>query len=257
MHRRTSLVLMTVLCLVSAKATAEGCTKTVRWNDDPPFSMRAPDGRIVGVHVEQMRETLRRLGCSMTLQEMPWARALTELEAGRLDIVTGAIRTAERERYALFAAPGPQSRNVLWVRSDLLETLHISRLSELRGTGFRLGAQIGVNYGEDYEVLMRDPDFATSVRHVSTRRSLWLMIGAGRIDGLVADELTGRAELAEMGLQDRIRNSGVVVEHSPATTAFSRKTTSAEFVERFNKASEAMIRDGTLRAILLRYGAQP
>ena len=254
MHRA---LLAFALSLAAFGAAGAECVKTLRWNDDPSFSMRAPDGEVVGIHVDQVRETLRRMGCEVRLVEMPWARALTELQAGRLDIITGAIRTTDREAYAWFAAPGPQSRNVLWVRVDALKTWRFARLDELRQSGFRLGAQIGVRYGEDYDDLMRDPEFAATVRHVSTRRNLWMMASAGRIDGLIADEITGRTELEQMGLQDRIRNSGLVVRHTPAATAFSKKSVDPEFVERFNKANDAMVKDGSLAAIFQRYGATP
>ncbi|WP_077037343.1 ABC transporter substrate-binding protein [Pelomonas sp. KK5] len=255
MRWRNCLLLLTALAFTGA-AAAGGCVKTMRWNDDPPFSMRAPDGSIVGVHVDQVREALRRMDCAVELVEMPWARALTELEAGRLDIVTGALRTADRERYAWFAVPGPQSRNLLWVRLEAWKARRFTRLQQLHGSGFRLGAQIGVRYGEDYDELMSDPAFAAGVRQVSTRRNLWQMLAAGRIDGLIADEMTARTELAQLGLKDRIVNSGIVVRHSPAATAFSRKSTSQEFVDRFNRANDSMIRDGSLDEILRRYDAQ-
>jgi len=255
MHR--VLLAFAALSLAAFGAAGAECVKTLRWNDDPPFSMRAPGGEVVGIHIDLVREALRRMGCEVRLVEMPWARALTELQAGRLDIITGAIRTEDREAYAWFAAPGPQSRNVLWMRADAMKTWHFTRLDELRQSGFRLGAQIGVRYGSDYDDLMRDPEFAATVRHVSTRRNLWLMASAGRIDGLIASEITGRTELEQMGLQDRIRNSGVVVRHSPAGTAFSKKSVSQEFVERFNKVNEAMVKDGSLAAIFQHYGATP
>ncbi|MDY0743868.1 transporter substrate-binding domain-containing protein [Paucibacter sp. R3-3] len=256
MHR--ALFAFAALSLAAFGAMGAECVKTLRWNDDPPFSMRAADGEVVGIHVEQVREALRRMGCEVRLVEMPWARALTELQAGRLDIVTGAVRTSDREAYAWFAAPGPQSRNVLWIRVDPTKTWRIARLDDLRQNGFRLGAQIGVRYGDDYDDLMRDPEFAATVRHVSTRRNLWLMASAGRIDGLIADEITGRTELEQMGLQDRIRNSGIVItRRSPAGTAFSKKSVDPEFVERFNKVNEAMVKDGSLAAIFQRYGAAP
>ncbi len=61
---------------------------------------------------------------------------------------------------------------MLFVRKDASKTWRFGKLADLRNSGFRLGAQIGVNYGEAYEELMRDPEFARTVRLVSTRRNL-------------------------------------------------------------------------------------
>lgn len=241
--------------LAAAGAAAAPCEKTVRWNEDPPFSMRRADGEIVGLNVELVRETLRRMDCSARLVEMPWARALTELEAGRLDILPGALRSPERERFALFSAPGPQSRNILFMHQRGTATWRFGKLADLRGSGFRLGTQIGVSYGPAYDALMRDPGFASQVQKVATRRSLWLMAEAGRIDGVLADELTGRMELAQLGLQDKIKSTSLVVAHEAAAVAFSRKSMTSDFVERYNKVSEVMLQDGTIAAIWQRYAA--
>ena len=248
----TACLLLT--CLTGQ--AAGGCEKTVRWNEDPPFSMRRADGEIVGLNAELVRETLRRIGCSVRWVEMPWARALAELEGGRLDILPGTLRLPERERFAYFSAPGPQSRNMLFVQADKLKQWHFSRLSDLRGSGFRLGAQIGVSYGPDYDELMRDAEFAKTVHRVPTRRSLWLMIDAGRLDGVLVNEMTGRRELAQLGLQQRIKETGLIVTHPLASVAFSKKTIDPDFVARYNKAGETMQQDGSQNAIVQRYASE-
>jgi polar amino acid transport system substrate-binding protein len=242
------------LALVLSSDTVLACEKTVRWNDDPPFSQRTADGEIIGMNADLVRESLRRMGCTPRWVELPWARALAELEAGRLDILPGTLRLPERERFAHFSAPGPQSRNRLFVRTDALKRWNsLTRLADLRGSGFRLGAQNGVSYGPEYELLIRDPEFARTVHPVASRRSLWLMLDAGRLDGLLVDELTGRRELSQLGLQQRISESGLTVAHDLASVAFSKKTTGADFVARFNKAGEAMRQDGSEAAIVQRY----
>ncbi|MDN3920871.1 substrate-binding periplasmic protein [Roseateles violae] len=249
------LAAATALVLPLLTCPAAACEKTVRWNEDPPFSMRgSADGELIGLNVELVRETLRRLGCSARWVEMPWARALAELEAGRLDILPGTLRLPERERFAYFSAPGPQSRNRLFVRADeLRKWASLSRLADLRGSGFRLGAQLGVAYGPDYDELMRDPEFARSVHRTPSRRSLWLMVDAGRLDGVLVNEMTGRRELAQLGLQERIKDTGLVANHPTAAVAFSRKTIAPDFVARYNKAAEAMQQDGSQAAIVQRY----
>lgn len=229
----------------------------MRWTEDPPFSQRRADGEIEGLSVDSTREALRRMGCSARLVEMPWARALTELEAGRLDVLPGTLRLPERERFAHFSAPSPQSRNLLFVHDDARRGWSIAKLADLRGRDFRLGVQIGVNYGPEYQALMQDPDFAKTVHRVSSRRILWRMVEAGRLDGVLANEMTGRQEIRQMGLQDSIRSSGVFLSHSGAAVAFSKKSIDAGFVARYNKAAESMLQDGTLAAIWHKYGATP
>ena len=243
-----------MLCMA---AHAAACEKTVRWNDDPPFGQRAANGEITGITIDHVRETLRRLGCTARLLEMPWARALAELEAGRLDLLPGALPTAERARYAHFSAPGPVFSNALFVTSNGLKAKRFVKLADLRNGGFRLGAQIGVSYGADYDALMQDAEFVKQVQRVSSRQSLWKMLDAGRLDGVLADQLTGRLEIAQLQLQDRIKEAGVLLPHAGASVAFSKKSIDQAFVDSFNKAFDAMQHDGSMAAILRRYATAP
>ena len=117
--------------MLGLAAHAAACEKTVRWNDDPPFSQREANGEISGITVDQVRDTLRRLGCTARLLEMPWARALAELEAGRLDILPDALQTAERARFAHFSMPGLVFVNALFISTDALKAKRYAKLSEL------------------------------------------------------------------------------------------------------------------------------
>jgi len=242
--------------MLGMAAHAAACEKTVRWNDDPPFSQRSANGEISGITIAHVRETLRRLGCTPRLVEMPWARALAELEAGRLDLLPDALPTAERARYAHFSVPGPVFANALFISAAALKARRYGKLAELRGSGFRLGVQIGVSYGPEYEALMQDPLFVKQVRRVSSRQSLWKIVDAGRLDGVLADQLTGRLEIAQLQLQDRIKETGVVVPHAAASIAFSKKSVDPAFVARYNKSFAAMQQDGSMAAILRRYAVQ-
>lgn len=252
--KRPRALAATLIALAGlAQAAAPACEKRLRWNDDPPFSMRLPDGTIGGVQLDVSIEALRRMGCRVKLVEMPFARALVELEHGELDVLTGAFRRPEREAYAWFSAPVLRSRNMLYIRRADAARWNFKSLLELRRSPFRLGAQIGVVYGPDYVSLMRDAGYARGVTKISNRHGLWQMLERGRIDGVIADELTAEFELASLRLGDKLLKTQVVVSDEPAPTAFSMRSTDPGFVERYNGAIEAMRRDGTLQRIVQRY----
>jgi polar amino acid transport system substrate-binding protein len=230
------------------------CEKTLRWDDDPPFSMELPDGSIGGMYVDANRAALERLDCVVTMRKLPWARALKELELGRLDILPGAFRRPEREVYAYFSGVVlPHSRNLLFVHQDAFEHQPITRLIELQHTPFRLGAQTNVHYGPDYELLMRDPTYAYRVAMVTNRTNLWNMIAKRRIDGAIADEHTGAYEIQQLGLSDTIKATNVVVSSGDAEIAFSRRTNTPEFVMQYAETMRALVTDGSYAQIVQRY----
>lgn len=231
-----------------------GCEKSLRWEDDPPFSMRLANGEVGGIYIDSNRLVLARLGCRVHLVKLPWARALKELELGRLDILPGAFRKPEREAYAYFSGPiGKPSRNVLFMRRDARERYPVSRLQALRTSDFRLGAQIGVSYGEDYLQAMADPGFAARVRFNANRNNLWQMLARGRVDGVIADELTGIYEVRQLGLDALISATGVVVADESSEVALSKRSNTAAFVERYRRALRAIVESGDHARIVQRY----
>lgn len=246
------LALLLLACVPSLALAA--CEKTLRWDDDPPFSMQADDGAVVGIDVEINRAALARLGCQTKLRKLPWARALKELELGRLDILPGAFRRPEREVYAHFSGPVlPPSRNILFMHPQAMQRWPATRLLELQHSEFRLGAQINVAYGADYEQLMSDPAFAARVSMVATRANLWRMVSKGRIDGVIADEHSGAYEIQQLGLSEQIKPTAVVVSSDAAEVAISKRSTESDFVQAYSDALRELVVDGSYERIVQRY----
>jgi len=245
---------LTLLCTCLPTTALAACEKTLRWDDDPPLSMQLPDGSIGGIYVDINRAALESLGCQVKLRKLPWGRALKELQLGRLDILPGAFRRPEREEYAYFSGEVlPPSRNLLFAHTDSFARWPVSRLLELRQLPFRLGAQIDVHYGPDYEQLMRDAAYANDVAMVATRSHLWSMIAMGRIDGAIADEHTGEYEIQQLGLEDLIKPTSVVVSSGAAEVALSKRTTTPDFVQQYADALRALVDDGSYEQVVQRY----
>ena len=181
------------MALAGPAGAAGACEVRARWNDDPPYAMRLADGRLSGLNVELVELTLARMGCRARWVELPWARALVELEAGRLDLLPGGFRRPEREAFAFFVAQHELSRNRLFVRqADRVRVGGATRLGEVPWPGMRLGVQIGVVYGPEYAGLMMQSEFRSRLTQATTRRSLWQMLELGRVDGVLASEASAR-----------------------------------------------------------------
>jgi polar amino acid transport system substrate-binding protein len=225
----------------------------VRWFDDGPYSFKGADGVIRGLNVDIARAVLQELGCEVKFVEMPWARALIELEQGRLDVLPGSLRKPEREIFARFSRPINRSPNVLFVGKSASKNFAIKQLADVIGTDFRLGIQINVSYGSAFDLLMRNPDFRSRLTPLTLRRGAWKMLERDRLDGVIADEVTGLMELRELGLADAVAKTRVLVAGEPALFAFSKKTIDPDFVVAFDAAFGAMLKDGRYREIAQRH----
>lgn len=243
-----------LLLFISLADVVQACQKSLRWDDDPPFSMLQANGEVGGSDIDLNRAALERLGCTVKLVKLPWARALKELELGRLDVLPGAFRRPERELYAHFSgAVLKPSRNILFMHQDALARWPVSDLLALQKTPFRLGAQIDVSYGPVYRQLMADADFTSRVWFSGSRANLWQMVSKRRIDGVIADEHTGLYETQQLGLDDSIRPTAVVVSTDAAEVAFSKKSNTAEFVQAYAQVLRQLVEDGSHERIVQSY----
>ena len=253
--RQFALVLVSVLCF-SASSYAD-CDISLRWDDDPPYFM-VQEGEVVGIDVDLVREAMERLGCGLSLKKLPWARALLELRDGRVDMLSGAYRTPEREQYAYYSnVVGLVSPNILFIRRSDEARFDPVGLRELLKSDFRLGAQINVSYSDEYSALVQNPDYEKNIQYVSRRESLWKMLARNRVDGVVASRLTGLFEIQALGLSGTITPSSLVVSNKPAFFASSKASVSSEFVADFDRVLQAMLDDGTFAAIVSRYVCVP
>jgi len=244
-----------VLCLIALLAqSASACELNVRWNEDAPYTFFADD-KVQGIDADTIDAVLSKLGCQSKYVEAPWARALLMLEQGKVDIVSGAFKTPEREKFAYFSKVPSDSNNLLFLRAADKETWRLEKLTELTTSSFKLGAQIDVHYGPDYETLIASPEFKDNLVFQSNRKSLWKMLSLGRIDGLIADEITGKLEIKELGLKQDIYMTDIIVSTEPAFIMFSKHSPSinADFLERFDKAYLELVESGGVEAIKSRY----
>lgn len=248
------LVLVLIASLLLAHSATQACVLRVRQHADPLALSPLPSGERSGPMVETIREAARRIGCRIEVLPMPWARALIELEAGRLDLLPDAHRSPDREAYAWFSATTWSQNTRLYLRTEALRRADApSSLGAFLAQRQQLGVQIGARYGGQIDRLLADPRHADLLVRAPSRQGLWQMLARGRIDGVLATEQAGRHELVQLGLQDRIAASALRLEEEPAHIAFSRATVSQDLVTRLDAALDGMRRDGSATAIEQRF----
>lgn len=252
---RAAVTWLRVACVAAALwAGAIGaCTKTVRWELQPPYGILDAEGQRTGYYIEVAREALARMGCRAVLVEMPWARGLRELEDGRLDLLPGTLANAERRRFARFSRPINLSPNLLFLSARASRYHPLKNLGEIRGTDLRIAMEAGAYYSAEYWALLSDPAFKARLHPVPDRERAWRMVAAHRLDGLISDQAS--ALVAGIPLQpgpEDIRPV-LVLSSVPSRIAFSRRSNDADFVVRFNATLDAMVADGSLPRLRERY----
>ena len=205
------------------------------------------------MHIDLATEALKRIGCEVRLVEMPWARAITELKLGRLDILAGAADTQERKAFAYFSRPTNSTRNLLFMSASAKARYNPNTLADIIGTDFRLGVQRESKYGTPYDVLLNNPAFTQRLTYAYSQDSALRMLAAGRIEGFMGDELSSLNSIQSLGLGDSVQPTQLVVSDDKDYFALSKASNDAPFVKRFDAALGAMVQDGSFKRILEHY----
>ena len=189
-RRRGLLLLLFGFWRVHGAAWSQQAVLRVVGSDDPPYRVFRADGA-GGLYFDLLNEAVRRLGWTVSYQEVPSARALRMMEAGEADLMMGPLRTPERERFLSY------SQTRLPVEDKAFYTLPgavpVQRLEDLQGR------RIVVQRGKRYGASLHD-DARLRLHEVNDYRGALEMVARGRMDVAVLPERQGDSLLAESGL---------------------------------------------------------
>lgn len=227
-------------CLLLATTASSGFAEVLKLGNEPwpPFVL---EGEERGTAEAIVCEALGRGGYECALSHGDWAATLAAAEAGALDGVAAAWFTPDRGRLLHFSAPYLTNRLIPVILAGGPE---VERIGDL--TGKRVALEVGVAYGET--LLAARERFETV--DVQGGDAALAALTAGRADVAVLDELFVLEALRdEAGA--RFSPGEVALAFRELHFAVSRTRPDAQaIVADFNRAYQAMVRDGTVNRIL-------
>ncbi len=134
--RRSVCLLPSLGWPVIAARAAEPAPLRVGWGDYPPFQVRGARGA-EGLDVELLEQLAAAAGERLQWLRLPFARQLSDLASGELDVVASATHAPERLAIGDYTAPYRQERVALLTLSSGAPVLH--RLADLKGQPVRIG----------------------------------------------------------------------------------------------------------------------
>ena len=243
-----------VIGILSFPALVTAQSLQIRTLENPPLEYML-DGKVTGVAVDLTREALRRTDLEANIEIRPWKRVLYEVAEGQADAAINTGRSPEREAWGLF--PDESLIDETYV---LFASRPMSLPDDLTGIeNLSLGNQLGYFYGEHFHTKVTNDRFRSVETTLTIERNLE-KLKAKRIDLFIGDMLPTRYYISQMGLGNEIHmvlregtDQPLVVSVSPTYAAFSRKTISPLYVERFSQALRKMKEDGTYSRIVDAY----
>jgi len=95
---RFCLALATIAVLLLPARAGNLIMATDDW---PPFRISSDQG-LIGLDLDLIDEVARRTGSDLTIAKMPWGRALTSMQTGDVDVMTGLAYRDERAEYIAY-----------------------------------------------------------------------------------------------------------------------------------------------------------
>ena len=251
--RKRIFVIAAVWFGCSAAQAGPVCPPVTRVGlSDLGYTAFREDGKIGGISVEVVNEIARRTGCKFEFVWYPRQRLFVELEAGRIDMTMGALRTPERDVYARYLP-------YAYLQYDLILNepagQHYSGLADFvaRGTG-RLNVTRGMNYDTAVETQLALLASAGRLEVVNDFETVFGKMEMGRADGTLATPPIYTRYLRSGALRDRAS----VIPLPEATPRFtgvylSKKTMPTAVRQRYAAALKTMVTEQVVPGLYGKY----
>ncbi|MER8678158.1 MULTISPECIES: transporter substrate-binding domain-containing protein [unclassified Mesorhizobium] len=235
----------------------------------PPWDGTDANGQLYGYDIDVGQELCRRIEIKCTFVPQDWDGIIPALLVGKFDVImSGMAITEKRKQSIAFSIPYATGFNQFVVRKDLgldagdtKEKVNLSTIGDkekaiierLRST--LAGKAIGALRSSNSEAVVKEMlgDVVT-IRSYDSQDNMKLDLAAGRIDGGLADYFTWRDFLETPAGSDVVffgpeLKGGL---WGPGVGTGMRKD-DTELLAKFNAAIDAATKDGTIKALSLKW----
>lgn len=186
----------------SAAALTPCTTLVVTGNPEyPPFLWRdkTHPEKLIGAAVDLLNLAVKDIGVTVDSRYVgPWARSQEEAKVGRVDMLTGAFITDQRQTYMDYVKPAMMDMsNVIFVKKGA--EFSLNDWSDLKG---RQGdTLINNSFGQEFDAYAKNELNIEQVRSIEFAFERLLL---GRTDYVIYEEYQGYAIAESRGFADKI-----------------------------------------------------
>lgn len=202
-----------------------------------------------GLDIDILRALAAGLNCELQLEQDTWAALLRRLQNGELDILPGASKSDDRERYAWFSRPYRQEQFVLYQRQD--SELNFPNLLALLAAGHKVGLVSGYFYGQEVDDLLGQMPDAFVNAQLSELNMARLL--DEEISALLEDQMVATAILRRKGLDRYISAGSLRLPASDVYLMLSKSSVGEQQLQQINAVLDQMQLDGSLNKMIAHY----
>lgn len=264
-----AVFIASLISAAPAWAASERAISIATEGASPPWDGTDENGKLYGFDVDVGLDLCRRIDIKCTFVAQDWDGIIPALLVGKFDVImSGMAITEKRKQSIAFSIPYAGGFNQFAMRKDLgLDAgdtklkVNLSAMGDKEKTAIEhvrstlRGKAIGVLRSSNSEAVLKElfGDVVT-LRSYDSLDNLKLDLAAGRVDGGLADYFTWR-DFLETPAGSMAVFFGPELKGGlwgPGVGAGLRKD-DAELLAKFNAAIDAATRDGTIKALSLKW----
>ncbi len=246
-----SILLWTLV--INTAIADSACILTMGWEPWRPYQYLNKKNQLTGLDIELIQAVVINMGCKLKFEKMPWKRLLKQAKDGKVDLVSGATITEERKKWAYFSNPYRTETMGVFVRKNNSSKYPFKSIADITQSKFNLGINSGVYYGSLFKKLMKDPKFKKRIQVVTNYKQNVPKLLLGRIDGFIANVISGVDELRVKNVLDKVELHPMIVSSTTNSVILSKKSVKFEMVDKFNKSLSELKQSGKYEKILNKY----
>ncbi|MDR3514380.1 MAG: transporter substrate-binding domain-containing protein [Azospirillaceae bacterium] len=209
---------------------------------NPPFMYLASNGP-AGIYPALIREIFKRVGDTVTIQAVPWKRAISELDAGTTG-VGGIYKNSERlTKYDYSDKLFDEVVNIYVARGKGFAYSDSASLS-----GKTIGTIRGWSYGDDFDAAAKAGKF--QVEEVAGDQQNFEKLVSGRLNAVLAIRESADTAIASGDQTTRVEALPTPLSVNPSFIAFNKSAAKTGLIAQINQALAAMRADGTYTKIV-------
>ncbi|MCW8997852.1 MAG: transporter substrate-binding domain-containing protein [Kangiellaceae bacterium] len=199
-----------------------------------PFQYFDENNKLVGTHIEFVREIGKRSNCVIHFHQMQFSQVLEAIRKGTIDFTANVTPTPPRKNYGQFSSHYAIDYFALYLHYNSSHQYKQRPLRELLKSGFRLGITKAHYYGEEFEKIREDPQLMQYVVQAADSYDNYQMLLDGEVDGFLDNPLVAAFTIRDRSLEAVIDRHLTVFFVNPVSFMFSRKV-SPETVEKIDQ----------------------
>ena len=206
----------------------------------PPMGFRDEKNEIVGFDIDLAKAAAEKMGIEVKFQPIVWTNAIMELNNKNVDVIWNDMTiTDERKQKINFSKPYLTNRLIIITQAD----------SPINTKADLAGKKVAVQAGSSAaDAVKADPEALKSFGELvefGTYTEALMDVSAGRMDAVIIDEVVGRYYIAKEPTRYKVLED----HYGSEQYGIGFRKSDAAFQAELQKAVDALIEDGTAKAI--------